>query len=543
MRTFICAVLVVGAVGGSAARSDAQFPQNTAPVVSSPAAVFTGAQPVPGTQPPNTQPPATQPPGAQPPVTQPPGPAPGTTPPPTTSGMDADPSVQFPSSFVQPPPPGSTGQSFSWDQFRLGGQFRIEGDGNNFPFHPLALTNSQPERAFVNQRYRLWLTYSPNENIEGYVQAQLGGINWGTNYDFNKNFPGNFTSVAGDRVGIELRRAWLAYKDADWGKVRVGFLDWHDSFNDTLASSNYDFNVAGTDWVKTVESLNNLRLSAAALMLSDQAFANTNPAATAGTHTATLIAFDADQPLTQKLSVGASTYILYDRGGYSYPTSGPYRYSTDVWVGLRAKWNNDILPLAAFVLGNAGRRADNDATGFRHAGWATWLEAGALKIGDAKLSAQAYFASGDRSPGEGKSQEFRTVAQSYRDNFGAQGYWSYLQVTSPNGPGDVADLGVSLQNRGLGLFTVQGKFEYPLTKRLNSSTTAGWLNSAFPNPRNGSRAMGTEIGEMFTYDFGGGLKLDTGAAVLFTGDFYRPAPNVAKADTIWETFARLQLEF
>ncbi|WP_149112623.1 alginate export family protein [Limnoglobus roseus] len=460
---------------------------------------------------------------------------------------DADPSVQFPSSVRQPPPAVSIGQPLStpydWNQFRLGGQFRIEGDANNFPFHPTSLLPEQPSRAFVNQRYRLWLTYSPNEHVEGYAQMQVGGINWGTNYDFNKNFIGNFTSVVGDRVGIELRRAWLAYKDEDLGKVRVGFLDWHDSFNDTLASSNYDFNVAGIDWVRVAPALNGLRLSAATLLLSDQAFATSNPAPSAGTHSAVLYAFDADQPLTDKFSVGASAYVLYDRGGYSFPTVAAYRYSVESWFGLRAKWDSETLPLAGFVLANTGRRADFGPTGFRNTGWASWLQAGPLKIGEGKLSTQILYASGDSDPGNGRSGEFRTVAQSYRDNFGAQGYWSYLQLTSPNGPGDVADLGVSLQNRGLGLLTAQGKFEYPLAKRLLSTTTAGCLQSAVRNPANGSRDIGTEIGEMFTIDFGGGMKLDTGSAVLFTGDFYRPAPNAAKEATLWEVFGRLQLEF
>ncbi|WP_020470221.1 hypothetical protein [Zavarzinella formosa] len=153
------------------------------------------------------------------------------------------------------------------------------------------------------------------------------------------------------------------------------------------------------------------------------------------------------------------------------------------------------------------------------------------------------YATGGNGSGDGRSNEFRTVAQSYRDGFGSQGYWSYMQLTSPNGPGDLADLGVGLQNRGLGLFTAQGKLEYPLTARLTSSTTAGWLQTAARNPLNGSKGIGTEVGEMFTYDFGGGLKLDTGSAVLFTGDYYRPAPGAAKANTLWEAFARLQLEF
>ena len=150
-----------------------------------------------------------------------------------------------------------------------------------------------------------------------------------------------------------------------------------------------------------------------------------------------------------------------------------------------------------------------------------------------RLSAQTLFS----------TDEFRTIAQSLRDNFGAQGYWSYLALTSPHGPSDVNDLGVSLQNRGLGLFTVQSKYEYDVHECLSGMFAVGWLRSTETNPMSGASEMGTELVKMFTYDFGGGLKADLGAAVLFTGDFYKPAPGAPQPDTLWEVFSRVQLEF
>ena len=48
---------------------------------------------------------------------------------------------------------------------------------------------------------------------------------------------------------------------------------------------------------------------------------------------------------------------------------------------------------------------------------------------------------------------------------------------------------------------------------------------------------------MFSYDFGGGLTLDVGAAVLFTGDFYRESQTASAPANIYEGFARFQLEF
>jgi hypothetical protein len=468
-------------------------------------------------------------------------PGPLTTPEPSTpTPSPADGSVEFP---VEP-----LLQPFDWTQVRLGGQFRVEPNASNFSFHPISLPTNQPQQGYVLDRFRLWMTYSPSDNVEGYIQMQVGQIAWGTNYDFSKNFPGNFITQPDDRLGIQLRRGWLALKDENLGKLRIGILDWHDSFDDTLASSNYDFNTGGIDWVLQVKEMNNFRISLAALMLTDRAFAVNNNApapAAPGTGTSYLFALDLDQPIGKKFSVGSSAYYLYDRGGYSYPTAGLYSYSQDFWGGVRAKWNNDLIPVGGFFLVNTGSReglAGN--AGANHTGFASRIEVGPLKIGQGKLYAQAvYSTGGDGNGGGGGGGEFRTVAQSYRDNFGSQGYWSYLQITSPNAPGDVNDLGVGLQNRGLGLITLQSKFEYPLTKRLLSTTAGGYLRSDQPSRTSGSRVMGTEAGEMFTYDFGGGLKLDTGVAVMFTGDFYRPTPTADKQNTLYEVFSRLQLEF
>ena len=69
------------------------------------------------------------------------------------------------------------------------------------------------------------------------------------------------------------------------------------------------------------------------------------------------------------------------------------------------------------------------------------------------------------------------------------------------------------------------------------------MRAAATNLNSGGSVIGTELGEMFTYNFGGGLKLDIGAAVLFTGDFYRATPTAANPDNLYEGFARFQLEF
>src|SRR5262249_3860588 len=156
--------------------------------------------------------------------------------------------------------------------------------------------------------------------------------------------------AAEDRVGIMLRRGWLAYQEEDCGKFRAGILDWHDSFDDTLASSDYDFNIAGVDWTKTFRELNNLKVILGGFLLSDLALLSTQNPPELGSHTALLFTADVDQPIGEKSSVGASVYYLPDRGDYSYSTFAPYKSASDVWAGIRAKTVLGVLPLGAFAL-------------------------------------------------------------------------------------------------------------------------------------------------------------------------------------------------
>lgn len=444
-------------------------------------------------------------------------------------------------SVVEPMPSPSVPAVFDWSKFSLGGQYRILPNASNFRFHSPVIGDEQSMDFLVLQRMRLWLTYNPTDKVEGYIQMQVGQVPWGNGFDFNKSYIAGGTPVTGDHVGIQLRRSWLAVKDEDWGVVRAGILDWHDSFSDTMASSDYDFNVGGIEWRTEFDGYDKLTSKLAMLLLNDQAYLATG--VLPGAHSAYLFAWDVDQPVAEKHSFGFSAYFLTDRGGYSYPTVGPYSSSWDAWFGVRAKWGYDWVPVSGFLLANTGERSNFGPENFTHTGWASQLQFGPWNIGPGKFSVQGLYGSGGTGATTGHSNEFRTLAQAYRDNFGAQGYWSYLQLSTPNGPGDISDLGVSLQNRGYGLATVQGKYECELTKRLTGITAAGWLRSATANLLNGSTNMGTEVMQQFTFDFGGGMKLDAGAAVLFTGGFYRNGINGPAPENLYEAFTRFQLEF
>jgi hypothetical protein len=429
-------------------------------------------------------------------------------------------------------------------KFQIGGQYRINPNFSNFPFQPVTLSPAdESSENFAQQRLRLWLTAVIDEHIDGYVQVQIGGFLWGQNFEFSKVFRPQPGSLPNNDVGIMLRRGWVSYHDDNCGKFRMGILDWHDSFGDTLASSDYDFNVAGIDWTKTIPELGDMKAWLGFFVMTDLALLESD--LPPGNHDALLFTSDFDWKYEEtKSGFGFSAYGMMDNGQYSYPTLTPYRSSWDLWVGARGNTClGDALPVNGFVLYNGGQREDIGGAIFRHNGWATKLEAGPLDFGPGKLSVQALYASGSHHPEVGDTDEFRTIAQTYRDNFGAQGYWGYLYILAPNPPSDVKDLGVSLQNRGLGLFTIQGKYVYPIKCKLSGIFAAGWSTADAPNPISGGRVIGPEVANQFVYDFGHGLTIDLGVAMLFTGDFYRAGPTAPAPNDLYMVFSRVQLEF
>lgn len=422
----------------------------------------------------------------------------------------------------------------------VGGQYRIMYNASNFGFHPATLNNAQQSQTFFNQRFRTWLEIRPNDNVEGYLQVEMGHIGWGSNLDFPKTyvgprFPGS-VDPNGDRVGVELRYGYVGYQNAGLGRMRVGIQPWQDAFDQTLFSSDWDFSVGGYSWVRTLRALGGADMQLGVFALDEGQVQRADDAV--------LLTLDLDWVRSDDRSWGFSAYYLPDSGVYSYPTAAAYDSAWDAWFGLRGTTVLWSLPVHAFALYNTGERHELGALPtFRHDDAALKLEIGPLPIGCGALSFQTLYSTGDDNLDENLRDGFRTVAQSVPDNFGSQGYWSYLVLTSPHGPSDVNDLGVGLQNRGLGLFTVQGKYDYPIFGALSGTIAAGWLRSDARNPTSGATDMGTELANMFTLDLSGGLKIDLGASVLFTGEFYRAAPAGPRPDDLWEVFTRAQLEF
>jgi hypothetical protein len=454
----------------------------------------------------------------------------------------------------EPPQPARTDVPLSNGYaLAMGGQYRVLVHAANFSRHSAVITGAQDSISTSNLRMRTWFNlYEPKTKDHGvYIQVEVGGLAFGEEREFPKT-----STSGGDEVGLELRRGYLWYQPSEDSLLRVGVLDWQDRFGEkprfakpqwsvdaydssaaVLANSVWDFNVGGASLEGALPGSDralNYRLSLFALENGDQTFTGEGGAVFAGAD----MDYDAGDSL-----VGASIYYLRDNGDYSYASFGgpmmTHESSSDVWAGLRGHFEFGSVRPSAFVIYNRGQTNNTD---WRHEGFAGKLAVD-IACESATYSIQTLYSTGNDGSSATRSGEFRTIAQSERDNFGGQGYWSRLGITSPRGPSDINDLGVGLQNRGLGLLTVQVAAQSKLNHRLSCYGALGWLRSAQSNPTSGSSDIGVELLGELQWQLSGSLGLDLGAAYLWTGDFYKSSPVGAGPDNLFTGYLRLQLEF
>ena len=418
-------------------------------------------------------------------------------------------------------------------EFSFGGQFRVMANANNVGFHPISVPADPEAEAFVNQRFRPDFGVRTNEEVSAWMQLEFGHIPWGQDFEQTKTFTGpRFPGAAdptGDRVGVELRRAWIRYEPGERSRWTAGIQGWSDRFGALLADAEWAFQPGGLVWQGGSEVWD-LRASALSLWEGDTRVADD----------AVLAGLDADRRLGSN-SLGASLYYLWDGGSYTWPTLPAYDNAWDLWGGLR--WSREAGEglWQAWAVLNHGVREDAGVPAARHTGLAAALRRTGLPLGGGFLDFQALGSSGDDSPAADGASTFRTIAQSARDGLGAQGYWSWLVVSSPNGPSDVADLGLGLQNQGAGLLTLQARYRQPLGSSVEAALAAGWLRAAADLP-SGSADLGFETAGSLGFDLGGGLRLEVAAGWLFAGDGLAATGGPAPGD-LWEVSARLQLEF
>ena len=435
-----------------------------------------------------------------------------------------------------------------------GGQFRLMGNRSNFGFHDRTADPDQPRSTIGNQRFRTWVNVHDRASCRygGYAQLEIGHLNLGSGREFPKAF-----GSGGDQVGVEMRRGFLWFRPAEGALIRAGVLPWEDRFGERptfavplwsisrpgtsrapLANSAWEFSVSGITVEATASDAWHYAFGA---LLLDR---DTTPAG--GQNGSWLLTADVDRAIGSSLW-GASVYYLRDDAGYSYggfggPQAGggaAVQRSRDFWVGGRGHLEHGGGSTGVFLILNSG---EIPALGWTHTGWSAKV-ATTLPAGRGAAHLQWLYATGDSGGDPHRSGEFRTIAQSVRDDLGAQAYWSLLGLTSPRGPSDVNDLGIGLQNGGRGLLTLQAGYEHPLAERWTAYLAAGWLRSDAAHPANGSTAIGTELLAEARWAMGAMMALEIGASVLLAGDYFKPDAAAPAPATLHQVYSRWQLEF
>ena len=442
----------------------------------------------------------------------------------------------------------------SWLGIALGGQYRVMANGSNSSWHAKTLSCDQRSENFVNQRFRTWLNfYEKQEKRLGvYFQLEIGHNLWGDDREAPKTHTAN-----GQEVGLELRRGFLWWRLGKHHLFRTGVQAWHDrfgeppkfqkdwlfsvdhydSFQAVLANSIWDFNVAGLSVEGSFASYYHYRAGWFLLGSGRRTF-------TGGNGSTNLFTADLDIELGRHL-IGGSIYYLWDRGDYSYGTfGGPktnYEKSWNIWVGLRGHfWIQKSLHFSFFIIHNHGEVFQKGWLLYLHRGFALKTALVFQKSFLGTFAFQFLFSTG----GKGKKLDsFRTIAQSERDDLGSQGYWSFLSLTSPWGASDVKDLGISLQNQGLGLFALQLAWQRKIFPFLEVYCAAGWFRSDSPHPAGQRRNMGWEFFTELRWNLYKWLSLNTGFSYFITEGFFKATKWSKNPDDLWEVAMRLQIEF
>ena len=443
-----------------------------------------------------------------------------------------------------------------------GAQLRLTGNQANFGFHDRTIGSDPPASDFLNQRLRAWVNVHDRESCRygAYVQVQSGHVELGSGREFPKTFsvtPGRLGGT--DQTGVALRRGFLWYKPTAGSLIRAGVLAWEDRFGERpafgdplwavdrydtaqapLANSVWDFNVGGITFEATAHESWHYALGALILQRDSRA----------GDGDIWLLTADVDRAVGPSLW-GASVYYARDRAGnlfcaFGGPASTHGRLpgefiqrSSALWVGGRGHVRHDGGSTSLFLIMNRGETPDYN---WSHAGWAAKV-ATALEAGSGTAHLRVLYSTGDAKNDPTRSGEFRTIAQSARDNRGAQSYWSLLGLTSPRGPSDGNDLGIGLQNDGLGLLTLQAGYERPLGQGWTAFLAAGMLRADEPHPLSGSPDIGTELLAETRWQMASPLALEVGGSVLLTGDFFRAGLAAPAPGTLFELYSRWQLEF
>jgi hypothetical protein len=406
---------------------------------------------------------------------------------------------------------------------KIGLQYRVMYNYSNIPLSGVNTAADTDDYDFFRQRMRFNIDVQPVENVGGFLQLEYRG-GWGGSSPASSDPRGAGLSLnAFNRLEARgVRYGYIYYIPNDASYLAAGIIPVSDQLGDTNFSADWDFNVGGIAWSSM---FGNVDYRLAYVRAIDGVASSDSSVVEDNAH---LFIADANFPAGEKAKVGGHIYYLYSDGDLSKALGFPGEVKQG-WYSLSGSADLGALMLNGFVSLNDGDVGKTDNTGYA-------LKAEAIiPLGSPTLKVLAVYSSGDEA-GKEPDDQYRTI----QGIFGTEGYWAYTHLFTANGPSDVNDLGVGLDNGGLGLLSIQAKVEGPLMDKLSGELTGGWFQAGEDNAT-GNDDMGGEVGGMVTYEMAKYLNLQVGVAYAFLGDFFEV--DKKNPDDLYEVYTRFQLQF
>jgi hypothetical protein len=402
----------------------------------------------------------------------------------------------------------------------LGVQYRVMYNNSNLPTYGerRGRFEDPEDYDFFRQRFRLSLDVKPVAKAGGFAQFEFRNA-WGVGP--GQDGPAIPGDVAFNRLTARgLRYGYLYFLPREGHKVMAGILTEGDWVNDTLFSTDWDFNVGGLAYLG---EMGRYKYRAQFSRLMD-----TLDSSLVKDVEGHLYSLDGNAFLG-RFSLGGHLYFLNkDENRQLEGFLG--QEARELWYALSASTVLDRADINGLVMLNNGQLDDDS-----HMGWALRGEAG-IPLGSTLFSLLGIYTSGDNYERH-QGRRLRKAFFTPQSLLGTGGYWQYTHAFSANGPSDVNDLGIDIGNRGFGLLTLQAKVDFPIVKRLMGQLETGWFRS-MGESNNKDQTMGWELGGMLTLKLAKYLNLETGAAYASLGDWFHP-----DAEDIYIAFSRFQLEF
>ncbi len=405
---------------------------------------------------------------------------------------------------------------------KFGGQYRINfynarNEKNN-------VQGDHDDQRAARLRIRQNIDFVFSENLRTHLQIELQHV--------SDNVTTTDLRLGGKSTSLSVRHAVITYLFGNKSVLQAGILPLHDYFHDAFFSSDWDYNpLAACLEVPVLKG--KLRFFAADLKEGEEDVAQDD-----------FLHYQAD-------------YIM-DINGYSFIISGTaLNLQEDASYGKDDAWHYNFgfaysLPLimgwkingflAASYTDKKLIGTNEDANGI------ALLAELTRKLNHGKFSLLLSHATGDKD-GEGF-----LPPMAFSKTFGYWGYTGILTVQGPTDTGFDFDA-VNISNNGLGLTTVQAKYEFPLTDKFSGYTAAGWFGNTHSSEGRDSM-LGIDLIGMCTYKLTDLLRLDVGFAYAHLMDsisgYFQGVQNGGRIpfnqDVDQErdkivTFGRLQMEF